>query len=424
MWALLCAAGVATRVWATAAGLEGWDGADFALALREYDLAKQQPHFPGYPVYVALARAARATVARDDVAALALPGALAAGVGAVAAHALGGIGAALLVILAPGLWLLGGKALSDGTALGLLLVVFALARARPRGSGLAAGRLLGGGLAGLPAHARWLWLVRARWRRALGGLALGAALWLAPLATIVGPVELARIGLHFTSGHFERWGGAVGYGSLGARAAAHGWSLGTWHLGMGLSPARLVASVALIVAIGLALRRRDPRSRAALACAAPYALWALLAQNPDRPRHMAPLAAAVAVAAGPTIVPALVAASAMAVVALPLVREQRKAKSPDAALARFVAARYPLRTRVYGWEEVRLFAVYGPRIEARRAYSLDEITPGDGVVLFTSSLRDKRRDRHCFEPVATFRGSAAVFHPHESLTLFRYCGLR
>jgi len=34
--------------------LEDWDGVDFALALRHYDLSTYQPHFPGYPVYIAL----------------------------------------------------------------------------------------------------------------------------------------------------------------------------------------------------------------------------------------------------------------------------------------------------------------------------------------------------------------------------------
>src|SRR5919109_1389865 len=43
--------------------LYNWDAVQFALALGEYDVAKHQPHPPGYILYVALARLANAWVA-------------------------------------------------------------------------------------------------------------------------------------------------------------------------------------------------------------------------------------------------------------------------------------------------------------------------------------------------------------------------
>src|SRR5207245_11400165 len=36
--------------------LYNWDAVQFALALREYDVGKHQPHPPGYILYVALGR--------------------------------------------------------------------------------------------------------------------------------------------------------------------------------------------------------------------------------------------------------------------------------------------------------------------------------------------------------------------------------
>lgn len=57
--------------------LEGWDSVDFALALHEFDLVKQQPHFPGYPVYIALAKSFQWTIrpfVMQDTTALILPG--------------------------------------------------------------------------------------------------------------------------------------------------------------------------------------------------------------------------------------------------------------------------------------------------------------------------------------------------------------
>lgn len=43
--------------------LEDIDSVNFALALHDFDVAKHQPHPPGYPVFVALGRAARTVVA-------------------------------------------------------------------------------------------------------------------------------------------------------------------------------------------------------------------------------------------------------------------------------------------------------------------------------------------------------------------------
>ena len=57
----LCAAGLAlltvvSRVPYRARLLYNWDAVQFALALREYDVAKHQPHPPGYILYVGLGR--------------------------------------------------------------------------------------------------------------------------------------------------------------------------------------------------------------------------------------------------------------------------------------------------------------------------------------------------------------------------------
>src|SRR3989442_14716564 len=40
--------------------LYNWDGVQFALALREYDVVKHQPHPPGYILYVGLGRVVNA----------------------------------------------------------------------------------------------------------------------------------------------------------------------------------------------------------------------------------------------------------------------------------------------------------------------------------------------------------------------------
>ena len=46
--------------------LYNWDAVQFALALREYDIVKHQPHPPGYILYVALGRLVNAWLADPD----------------------------------------------------------------------------------------------------------------------------------------------------------------------------------------------------------------------------------------------------------------------------------------------------------------------------------------------------------------------
>ncbi|MDP8998708.1 MAG: hypothetical protein M3O46_01205, partial [Myxococcota bacterium] len=61
---------------------DDWDGVGFVESVRDFDLARFHPHPPGYPVYVALLRAA-AWVVRDPMCACVLV-AVASGVLAIA----------------------------------------------------------------------------------------------------------------------------------------------------------------------------------------------------------------------------------------------------------------------------------------------------------------------------------------------------
>ena len=67
---------------------DDYDSIGFVLALDRYDLTRQQPHFPGYPVYVALARGARAVLVQPLDAAAAIS-AVAAGATAWGLYVIG-----------------------------------------------------------------------------------------------------------------------------------------------------------------------------------------------------------------------------------------------------------------------------------------------------------------------------------------------
>ena len=60
--ALLCAV---TRFAAMARSIWGWDEALFCLGMRAYDVTSHHPHPPGFPLFMAMARVARAITASD-----------------------------------------------------------------------------------------------------------------------------------------------------------------------------------------------------------------------------------------------------------------------------------------------------------------------------------------------------------------------
>ncbi|HYX91296.1 MAG TPA: hypothetical protein VE782_07035, partial [Myxococcaceae bacterium] len=112
------------------------DAVNFARALDRFDLVAQAPHFPGYPVYVAMARLV-ARAGAGDVLALALPG---LGLGALAVVALavvlqlqlappGAVAAAVLWTLLPMPVLFGATPGSDGAGVALLVLALAAALA-------------------------------------------------------------------------------------------------------------------------------------------------------------------------------------------------------------------------------------------------------------------------------------------------------
>ena len=57
------------------ATLEDIDSLNFALGIADFDPAKHQPHPPGYPIFIALAKAVR-MITPSDATALALLGAV------------------------------------------------------------------------------------------------------------------------------------------------------------------------------------------------------------------------------------------------------------------------------------------------------------------------------------------------------------
>jgi hypothetical protein len=326
-----------------APSLEDIDSVNFGLALRDFDVAAHRPHPPGYPVFVAAGKIARAAVAgllptappaAVDARALALLGVLA---GTLLAWPLLQFfrmlevderrpGAALLVALTcPLLWFTASRPLSDvaglasaATALALLATAYRRQRSG-RGAGapdppslVASGRLivLGALVAGVAAGVRsqtlWLTLpvlglvIADRAGRGAAGAVLGASItfgigvatWAVPLVVLSGgPVRyLATL----TSQAGEDLSGVD---MLATRPSARSLAFALIHTWVdpwaSVPLAVVVLALAGVGALALLVRQREA---AALLVAAivPYALFHLAFHETVTTRYALPLVPAVA----------------------------------------------------------------------------------------------------------------------------------
>jgi hypothetical protein len=341
------------------ASLDGMDGVDFALALADYDPGLEQPHAPGYPLYVLLCRCASALGA-GEVTALALPGILASpllvlGLArcARAAGATPGVrlAAALWLALHPLLLVEGSRPLPDLLGAAALWGALALVLERRfAASGAALGLALGVRPDLLPTAALALGLERGERGRWCAGAAAGALAWLLPLAAIASPDWLSRAAT-FARGHLWLWGSSAFAGAGDAAGLLRSLALA------GSGPAGWALAL-----LG-ARRARWPRALV-WACAA-QALWIALGQNLTHARHWLPLAPA-AVLLGVTGLAALPrrmrAPALIALVALvtPELREALDARIDGAELVTQTIEACSGCDAVYAGASARLFERYAP----------------------------------------------------------------
>jgi hypothetical protein len=304
--------------------LDDFDSVSFALALREFNLALQQPHPPGYPAYIGVARLI-GILGGDATWTLTTLSALAGGVAVAATVGLGyvvgggslrtGVLAASPMAMMPVFWLTAELALSDMPALAAGLLAALAVASRPRSApglgvaGLAAGFVLGfrpqNVLLIAPFALYTLFtLLRTRRPRAamlfvLAGL-VGVAVWLVPLIAVSGGLQTYAALVRAEGNHF--WTADSLFGSsqpvdteLSARMAdfAHifvGQALG---VGAGVAPPGLVTLLALLSVpiAAVMLNRRNSwvwvASAAFVLCLAQY--FAL--ESLERSRLMLPFLA-------------------------------------------------------------------------------------------------------------------------------------
>ena len=328
--------------------LEDVDSINFALGLHAFDVARHQPHPPGYPLFIAAARAVRLLVG-PDARALALVSVVAGTIGVVGIAALlrrlgAGILAAALAVAAPLYWLTANRPLSDMTGLAAAVVVQGMILGATSLRGVTVAALCGGFAAGLRSQVFWLTAPLLVWANtcspALPGCpaadsrpeglrcerppcpatdrstrnvrrlvapvlayAVGIALWAVPLVVVSGgpgaywhalfdqgAEDLSGIRMLWTTPTVRELADALYYAFVAP------WAV--WPL------AATVLALASIGAVGL--WKRDRASLAAIAVAfGPYLVFDILFQETFTSRYALPLVvpAAYLAARGAAIVP-------------------------------------------------------------------------------------------------------------------------
>jgi hypothetical protein len=303
-----------------APSLEDVDSINFALGIRDFDVAEHQPHPPGYPLFILAAKGAAAVIG-SEVRALSGLGVLA---GALSAFVLIGlfraldagearqtvaIGGALLVLTAPLMWITAARPLSDAPGLAVaLLVQWIILRASTTPQMLIAA-CAAGIAAGIRSQIVWLtvplMLWRVMWnpelRRARTSSAMAAAygsgvlLWAVPLLVLSGGLraywdaiafqgsaDLSGVTMLWTTPTPRQLIAVVEHGFL----APWGW----WPLAF---------SVLFFVAVGcVQLIVRKPHVLPTLAAAyGPYLVFHTLFQETVTTRYALPLVVPIALLA-------------------------------------------------------------------------------------------------------------------------------
>ncbi|MGO8994325.1 MAG: hypothetical protein ACLQVI_13445 [Polyangiaceae bacterium] len=305
---------IALRAASTPAWPDDWDGVGFVEAVTRFDLDHFIPHPPGYPVYVALLRAARLFTHDPTLAANAV--AVSAGVAAIVlltlatARVLGWGRAAWLgvfVAIVPLVWRTSTAIGSEAPALAFAsAAVFGGTRTRRSASwwiGLSVGLGLGARLSWAPLLLPLLALAPrgARFRTLLVASAATLA-WCAPFIAVVGAKHLVALARTHAIGHFQVWGGSA--------LSEPGLERFVWlardvfvdGLGIDRDPVGIAIGATSLVLAGLgwsAWRANDSSRRAAFArpllVLVPYLAWIALGQNlHHQPRHALPIVVAVA----------------------------------------------------------------------------------------------------------------------------------
>jgi len=300
------------------ASLEDLDSINFALGLHEFDVARHQPHPPGYPVFVVAGRLLHMVV-QPEAHALALLGIMSAALALPAllqifqrwtdpgAPAWVPMGATVLATTSPLYWMTAARPLSDMMGLAAALCAQASALGARSDAALGLAGLAAGVAVGIRSQVVWLTVptlmlavvarpwTGARVRSAVhvaAGFLVGVLAWAVPLIVLSGGLApylsaLANQGAEDFTGvamlathPSPRQLASALHNTLIAPWAA--WPLGAW------------TATAASVGLAVLVRRTPRRLMLPLVGFGPYAIFHLLFQEPATTRYALPLVVPIA----------------------------------------------------------------------------------------------------------------------------------
>jgi hypothetical protein len=274
-----------------------WDEVDFTCALRDYDLSAHAPHWPGYPAYVLLARLfAVAVPARY---ALALPGILSSLLLSLAIVKFSyrrlspqvALSSAFLLSFSPLLISESARPMADSLAMAMAVGAWLCLCSCQKRSWLFAAVLLGLLPAVKADHGLLCFLIllapKERRAQALGALLLTFLAWQILFFGIVDCQSWIAEGSFFLSGHFSDWGGSAHTTNLSFLERFTRCFEIFGHSGLAV-PKSLLLPFFLWLLYFLFMSRKSPNSSLVIKTVlslTPMALWVLLGQNLEHPRH-------------------------------------------------------------------------------------------------------------------------------------------
>ncbi len=299
------------------ASLEDLDSINFGLGVRHYDVARHQPHPPGYPLFILAANAAHVVVG-SEARALGVVSVIAGALSVFALFALfgaierdPGAGtraalATLVTIMAPLYWFAAARPLSDMPGLAAALAVQALTLTAATRSRLATASFLAAFAAGLRSQVGWLTvpllaLTIARRPRAERGRAAAVSSGAFLLGGLAWGIPLVA----FTGGPRAYWHAVFDQGAEDLSGIQMLWTTPTARQLMlavynaFVAPWVLVPIAVIVLALALAgafrlLRDGRPALLTLAVAFGPYLLFDLLFQETVTTRYALPLVPPVA----------------------------------------------------------------------------------------------------------------------------------
>ncbi|MDQ0215434.1 hypothetical protein J2S13_001851 [Oikeobacillus pervagus] len=386
-----------------------WDQVDFVLGVEQFDLLNMQPHFPGYPLFILggmflhnwIGDASHALTIFNKLLFMStiVP------VYLLSRRYVSAIPSAMIVLFTqtqPYFSTLLQQPISEGAAISILWwFIWSLHRAfqkKTMDSGIFPmilfSILMGIRLSyapvfcGIVFYWGWYWVRTKDWKGIvfqLMILAVSNFIWISALIANVGGLQtFIRIAFGFTEGHFTEWGGTVAENDLSFLSRL--WKLlldnFLWVGVFAESKVLLgIGSILFIIACHSFWKKSgqmDVTLSSLVVILVFYFIWALFAQNIDKPRHILPLI---------FLAPAILFfytnwTSKMMLTLMALyillqgilsinLMEQQVREVPAVVQAEQYLSKEKGPLVVYTWEETRVFEFDQAPFEHKRIYTLD-----------------------------------------------------